>query len=147
MGISKSEVSCLLSYLALEFELVSRPANYKELYNLRHSQARNVIERIFGVAKLRWRVLAQGSRFSIRIQAAVVYAVAVLHNFCAIFDPDTPDDLPPASQAEPDGQTMSTPSSITRAESIRASAKRDEIAQAMWVSYQSELERRGVIRS
>ena len=34
-----------------------RPRNYKELYNLRHASARNVVERIFGVLKRRFRLM------------------------------------------------------------------------------------------
>ena len=33
------------------------PQNYKELFNLRHASARNVIERSFGVLKKRWSIL------------------------------------------------------------------------------------------
>lgn len=32
----------------------SRPNNYKELFNLRYSSARNVVERTFGLLKKRW---------------------------------------------------------------------------------------------
>lgn len=32
----------------------ARPENYKELFNWRHSQSRNVIERAFGLLKKRW---------------------------------------------------------------------------------------------
>ncbi|KAL6191226.1 hypothetical protein ACLB2K_037617 [Fragaria x ananassa] len=35
----------------------NRPGNYKELYNLRHSIARNAIERSFGLLKKRWRIM------------------------------------------------------------------------------------------
>jgi hypothetical protein len=36
-----------------------RPVNKEELFNLRHAQARNVIERIFEVLKKRWDILNQ----------------------------------------------------------------------------------------
>ena len=35
----------------------NNPKTYKELFNLRHSVARNVIERAFGLLKKRWSIL------------------------------------------------------------------------------------------
>ncbi|XP_025983340.2 protein ALP1-like [Glycine max] len=42
------------------------PQNYKELFNLRHASARNVIERSFGVLKKRWSILRTPSFFDIK---------------------------------------------------------------------------------
>lgn len=33
------------------------PFNFKEYFNMRHTRARNVIERAFGVMKMRWGIL------------------------------------------------------------------------------------------
>jgi hypothetical protein len=46
------------------------------------------VECIFGVAKLKWKVLAHGSQTNIRTQAQVVQSVAVLLNFIHLHDPD-----------------------------------------------------------
>ncbi|ODN73084.1 hypothetical protein L198_08314, partial [Cryptococcus wingfieldii CBS 7118] len=58
----------------------TRPKNKEELYNLRHAQARNVIERIFGVVKERFSIMKHGSEFSMADQFRTIYAVCVLHN-------------------------------------------------------------------
>jgi hypothetical protein len=43
-----------------------KPENAKELFNLRHSLLRNVIERIFGVLKRQWQILGgKGCEYSI----------------------------------------------------------------------------------
>jgi hypothetical protein len=40
--------------------------NAKELFNLRHSSLRNVVERIFGVLKRQWQILgSKGCEYSI----------------------------------------------------------------------------------
>ena len=51
------------------------PQNKEELFNLRHAQARNVIERIFGVLKKRFRILLIGPEYDITIQAQIPAAL------------------------------------------------------------------------
>jgi hypothetical protein len=56
---------------------------YKELFNLRHAQLRNVIERIFGVLKKRFPILAVMREYDYEQQVDIVYACIALHNFLA----------------------------------------------------------------
>jgi len=60
------------------------PQNYKELFNLRHAQARNVIERIFGVLRKRFPIIVQAPEFSLAMQSKLVVACCVLHNFIRV---------------------------------------------------------------
>jgi len=69
-------------------DLLDRPQNYKELYNLRHSQARNVVKRIFGVAKKHFAILWETNEYPIPTQAKIVSACGVMHNFIHTYDPD-----------------------------------------------------------
>lgn len=62
----------------------NRPRNYKELFNLRHSSARNVIERAFGLLKKRWSILRTSSFFNIKTQIRIINACCTLHNFIRI---------------------------------------------------------------
>ena len=81
-------------------ELLDRPQNYKELYNLRHSQARNIVERIFGVAKKRFAILRESNEYPILTQAKIVSACGVTHYFIRTFDPDDmPDPVEPQDEA------------------------------------------------
>ncbi len=60
---------------------VYSPANKEELFNLRHAQARNVIERIFGVLKNWWDILNRPAQYSMTIQAKITRCLAAVHNF------------------------------------------------------------------
>lgn len=62
----------------------NRPRNYKVLFNLRHSSARNVIERAFGLLKKRWSILRTSSFFNIKTQIRIINACCTLHNFIRI---------------------------------------------------------------
>ncbi|XP_010275329.1 PREDICTED: putative nuclease HARBI1 isoform X1 [Nelumbo nucifera] len=66
------------------------PTNYKELFNLRHSTAMNVIERTFKLLKRRWGILQTTSFFDLKTQIRIISACCILHNF--ILD-EQPDDL------------------------------------------------------
>jgi hypothetical protein len=59
-----------------------KPENAKELFNLRHSLLRNVVERIFGVVKRQWQILSgKGCEYSIKTQIALLCALISLYNF------------------------------------------------------------------
>ncbi|KYN50458.1 hypothetical protein ALC57_00095, partial [Trachymyrmex cornetzi] len=50
------------------------------LYNESHIRTRNIIERLFGIWKRRFPVLALGLRLQLNSVMAVIVATAVLHN-------------------------------------------------------------------
>ena len=57
------------------------PQNEKQLFNKRHLQARNVIERTFGVLKNRFCVLKTATQYQYSDQVSIVVACCVMHNF------------------------------------------------------------------
>ena len=46
----------------------NNPSTARELFNLRHATARNVIERTFGLLKMRWAILRTSSYFDLENQ-------------------------------------------------------------------------------
>ncbi|KAL0344292.1 UNVERIFIED_CONTAM: hypothetical protein Sangu_1316600 [Sesamum angustifolium] len=54
--------------------------NKEELFNLKHSSARNVIERTFKLLKVRWGILRSQS-FYPDVQSKIIIACCLLHNF------------------------------------------------------------------
>ncbi|CEO94332.1 hypothetical protein PBRA_000117 [Plasmodiophora brassicae] len=111
-----------------------------ELFNLRHSQARNAIERVIGVLKKRFSLLATVPQYPFGTQVHLVYALCALHNVISdledheYFEAQYLEDLairdalrktrPPRPQQHfpaPDDHAMKS--------------KRDAIAQAMWEDY------------
>ena len=51
------------------------------MFNHAHSCLRNVIERSFGVLKMKWRILLYVPSFPEATQAMIVHACMALHNF------------------------------------------------------------------
>ena len=117
----------------------NRPKNYRELFNLRHAQVRNVIEQIFGVVKRRFRLLVVAPEYNLTTQAKMVPAICVLHNFIRIHDVD---DIPTANDTHIQAEQPLMPimeglgGDISTAERNRATKLRESIAKAMWESYQ-----------
>ncbi|XP_054817831.1 uncharacterized protein LOC129317544 [Prosopis cineraria] len=56
------------------------PRSAQECFNMRHSSARNVIERCFGILKLRWAILTSASFYPVRTHNRVIIAYCLLHN-------------------------------------------------------------------
>ena len=77
-------------------ELPPRPANARELFNLRHASARNVIERAFGIIKRRFRILLLPLEYAMEIQARILPALCALHNFIRLHDPSDDAQFPDA---------------------------------------------------
>jgi hypothetical protein len=138
----------MLSHLLLELSFIGgyRPVNKEELFNLRHALARNVIERIFGVLKRRFRILLLAPEYSLEIQAWIPAALCTIHNFIRTHDvdenvvePDLGDD-----EAQNDHDHDHIASAAAAAELDRPSARRDHIAQQMWDDYVCICNERGI---
>ncbi|ETV72631.1 hypothetical protein H257_12381 [Aphanomyces astaci] len=131
-----------------------RPQNAKELYNLRHAQQRNCIERIFGVLKKRFKVLEYPSEYPFATQVNLVYALCAMHNIIMEVESDS-HFLQKADEAKRK-RDKKYQQRMTRSRSRRprrsvppsddctaeASVLRDSIANAMWQQYTSTLQAR-----
>ena len=120
-----------------------KPVDREELFNLRHAQARNCIERIFGVLKKRFRILLLAPEYKKdkALQSRIPSALIAIHNFIHLHDPD--EEKLPGSNAESvhlhAGDTSAPlPTATQSAAAARRDVdnRRDMIAQAMWDSYQ-----------
>lgn len=114
-----------------------------ELFNLRHSQARNVVERIFGIVKRRFALMTAAPEYDLRTQSKITLALCVLHNFIRVHDPDdlseeeTEEHEEELKRRVPRRVPTDFCPHVPRTESQRATKKRDRIAKAMWEQYQS----------
>lgn len=118
------------------------------MFNLRHASARNVIERIFGVLKQRFRILLLAPQYSLEIQARIPAALAAIHNFiCEHSDAD--DDNPlkmnggDMVNAGHDGDSNEDDGPILN--NVDVDERRDQIARAMWDDYQKVCKERRII--
>lgn len=109
---------------------------------MQHAQARNVIEHIFVVLKKWFTVLNKPLQYSINDQAKVIHALCVTHNFIWIYDPDDMPEIEEEFNLEAGSAQNNLVGSVPRAEWNHAAQKRDEIAVAMWASYQSVIQHR-----
>jgi hypothetical protein len=67
------------------------------VFNFAHSSLRNVIERSFGVVKMKWRILLNLPSFSLKKQSKIIIACMAPHNFIrdsAIHDRDFDQFVP-----------------------------------------------------
>jgi len=134
-------------YIKCSYLSFISPQNKQELFNLRHAQAQNVIERIFGVLKCRFRILLLVPEYTVYLQSRIPSALAALHNFIQIHDPaekirfasnDTYDSFS-GVQAGDDFSSMH----IEEEQNPTGfSLQRDRIADAMWHQYQQVLQER-----
>ena len=57
------------------------PQGKKEIFNYAHSSLKNIIERSFGVLKIKWRVLLHMPSYVPHKQSQIIVACMALHNF------------------------------------------------------------------
>jgi hypothetical protein len=57
------------------------PSGEQETFNYCHSSIRNVVERTFGVWKMKWRILLKMPSYPMSKQKMIVVATMCIHNF------------------------------------------------------------------
>jgi hypothetical protein len=117
-------------YHVLEFQNSSQPIGLKEVFNHAHSSLRNVIERSFGVLKMKWRILLNVPRYSMEKQKKIIIACMALHNF--IRDSNSSDedfDRIASDETYVDGYMGASTSDVVDEEDM--GGVRDAIAQAL----------------
>ena len=114
-----------------------KPENSKELFNLRHSSLRNVIERIFGVLKRKYQILRTPSEYSLETQSRIILACVALHNQVRSKEGDRADIYLDAER-EGEGSQDIQPA-IVYPQGVVTSKKidtfRDKLAERMWDDY------------
>jgi hypothetical protein len=104
-----------------------RPRNLKEIFNLRHAKARNVVERTIGILKRRFGILRRPLEYEMDVIIGVIFAAALLHNFFL--------DCDDRSQ-EPDGSEVDDVNEdVIEFDFKDADNWRGWLAKTMWVDY------------
>lgn len=143
MGCCRRSVCALFDVFNIFLNKFNSPANAKELFNLRHAQARNVIERIFGVLKQRFKILLLPPHYPLDFQPRIPVALCALQNFIQKTDSDEgtiPTDpyqsaytpLPSNVDNDDDGGFITEDDDDA---STEVKSRRINIANAMWESY------------
>ncbi|RHY07895.1 hypothetical protein DYB25_011147 [Aphanomyces astaci] len=70
-----------------------RPKTAKECFNYKRSKARIVVERAFGMLKIKWKVLSSNLRLQLEYSIDVIHVCAALHNLCIACNPSHMDDI------------------------------------------------------
>ena len=116
------------------------PKDKFELFNLRHSSARNVIEQIFGVLKCHFRILAYLPKINMDLQACLPAALAAIHNFICDLDPIDLNDFQEVEDAQLGWKSGDLAEGLTQnAERQRVNSRHNHIAEEMWQQYQRHL--------
>ena len=119
-----------------------RPSNAKELYNLRHAHLCNIIKRIFGCMKKKYRILASTPEVELPKQVLLVYGLCMMWNYIRKHEGHNPmlDEPNVECHDGPSGPTNpSMPSISLRAgqEDTIMKHRRDRLAAKMWKQYSS----------
>ena len=139
--------NCLTPYRGVRYHLKEwsksnqKPQNKEELFNLRHSSLRNVIERTYGVVKKRFTILSLMRPYSFEFQCAIILSAFYVHNFIRRKNLENKiDDEFEQQDNEESESDEEMENEVPLNEGIDPDARalnawRDGIAQRMWDSY------------
>jgi hypothetical protein len=119
-----------------EFQNAGQPIGLKEVFNHAHSSLRNVIERSFGVLKMKWRILRNVPSYSMEKQTMIIIACMALHNFIRdsnLSDVDFDRMAADETYINEDGDMGASTSQFVDEEDMKG--VRDAIAQALTGGY------------
>ncbi|KAF7803589.1 protein ALP1-like [Senna tora] len=121
-----------------------QPVTPHECFNMRHSSARNVIERCFGMLKMRWAILRSPSFYPVRTHTKIVIACCLLHNLVNRYNGSDP-----VVEAIPDGvgggddDVSSIPMDVEPISTVEPSTEwtnwRDSLANEMFNDFRSRM--------
>ena len=139
---------CTVWYHLKEWGLVEeKPRNKEELFNLRHAQLRNIIERAFGILKSMFPLLSMGKmrNYPLNKQIDLVNCSIFLYNFIrrrSLYDEPflNEDNLNDNNDDIDDDANNNNANDNDYAEAV---AWRNEIAANMWRDYLEMLIVRG----
>ena len=72
-------------FILIYILIYNRLETAKELFNLRYTSLRNVIERIFRVVKRKFKILTTIGEYSLNVQRDIVTAITGLYNFICTY--------------------------------------------------------------
>jgi len=124
------------------------PSGEQELFNHLHSSVRNVVERTFGVWKMKWRILLKMPSYPLEKQMMIVAGTMCLHNYIRenhALDKDfrkcdrNPDYVPiiPERYAAHHPPRSASDSSTRHSNDRSMDRFRDDIAKAIFLSRSS----------
>ncbi|KAK2664249.1 hypothetical protein Ddye_002823 [Dipteronia dyeriana] len=107
---------------------------------MKYSQARNIIEKFFGLLKKRWTILRSPSFYPIRFQGRMIIACALLHNFIRMYMDVDPEEYTPITLDELSiGEDI--PDKLESIDVVEASDEwsqwRDDLAREMFDTWMS----------
>jgi hypothetical protein len=117
------------------------PRGKKEMFNHAHSSLTNIIERSFGVLKMKWRISLNVPSSPIKKQSKIIVACMALHNFIrdsALADKDfelvdEDENFVPMTEASTDdGDEIVQDGDEILQEDININSLRDEIANGLF---------------
>ncbi|GMF50963.1 unnamed protein product [Phytophthora fragariaefolia] len=116
-------------------EGTGRPRTEKELFNLRHAKSRNVVERLNGCRKRRFRILRVPIERAFVVAKAIIFACACLHNFirCHATE-DMAEDLQGDDSNDSEEEDPARESALPFAFQTPRNW-RDWMTDAMWTEY------------
>ena len=99
---------------------------------------------LFGVLKRCFRILLLAPEYSLEIQAQIPAALAAIHNFIHIHDPDDEGPLIANNDNSSHDYSHEDCGPIFTHNNEDVDEQQDQIAQAMWDDYQRVCEERGI---
>jgi hypothetical protein len=129
-------------YHLQDFQNAPEPQNIKETFNHAHSSLRNVIERAFGVLKMKWRILLDIPSYSAETQSPIICACMALHNFIRLngeYDRDfgfvdNNINYVPVEASLDQPETVDCPQGF---DMPSMNAVRDQMAEQLYIRYHS----------
>jgi hypothetical protein len=109
-----------------------RPANKEELFNLRHSSLRNIIERSFGIIKWKFQILQRMPKFPFTTQVQIVLAAFIVQSLLVKLNEN--DDWISVQLQDDNIEPTMSEYSETEQDNVMSDI-RNEIAEEMWRDY------------